>query len=435
MAKTSFRIGINLIILYLSLLLLDTQRTLPYTPATKKQARFKNMHDAHCVSAVRIEIALVRRTNMKVMLANKLTDIINHLINCPHPFAVFFYPGEKEPELVLQQKNAVCKLNSFSDLNNKEGFVFAPFYISDDYPLIIIEPDIHVKGYQSIAGLEIAGSSGKPPAEQIQEVHFDIGKSDYIKLLNKSIDGIKAGELDKVIISRTISKNISEKTTTGDLFFRLKEKLDNAFVYLVSLPGAGIWLGGTPESLLTKTNGSYRTVSLAGTVPLNGAGLEIEWSAKMKTEQQIVTDFLANNLSSFQIENYLQTGPVTECAGNVAHLKTIFEFSGQTIDERLIPFIEAIHPGPAICGFPKETAKEYILNNEKHRREYYCGFLGNWKIENDLRLFVNIRCMKILADRAIIYVGGGITSGSVPESEWEETNHKAKLLLSVIKNN
>ncbi len=393
------------------------------------------MHDAHCVSAVRIEIALVRRTNMKVMLVNKLIEIINYLLNCPHPFAVFFYPGEKEPELVLQQKNAVRKLNSFSDLNNKEGFVFAPFYISADYPLVIIQPDIHLKGYPSIAGLEITNSSGKQPSEQIQEVHFDIGKSDYLKLLNKSIDEIKSGEFDKVIISRTISTNIPETMTTGDLFFRLKEKLNNAFVYLVSLPGVGIWLGGTPESLLAKTNGSYRAVSLAGTVPLNGGGHEIEWSEKLKTEQQIVTDFLADNLSSFQIENYLQTGPVTECAGNVAHLKTIFEFSGQTIDERLIPFIEAIHPGPAICGFPKESAKEYILKNESHRREYYCGFLGNWKMENDVRLFVNIRCMKLLADRAVIYVGGGITSGSVPESEWDETEHKAKSLLSVIGNN
>jgi len=393
------------------------------------------MHDAHCVSAVWIEIALVRRTNMKVMHVNKLTEIINHLLNCSHPFAVFFYPGEKEPELVLQQKKDAHKLKSFSDLNNKKGFVFAPFYVCDNYPLVVIEPDIHLKGYQSINGLEIADSSGKPPAGQKQEVHCNVGKSDYIKLLNQSIDGIKAGELDKVIISRTISTNIPEKMTTGDLFIRLKEMLDSAFVYLVSLPGVGIWLGGTPELLLTKTNGSYRTVSLAGTVPLNGGGREIEWSAKMKTEQQIVTDFIADNLSSFQIENYLQTEPFTECAGNVAHLKTIFEFSGHTIDERLIPFIEAIHPGPAVCGFPKEPAKEYILKNESHQREYYCGFLGNWKMGDELRLFVNIRCMKILADRAVIYVGGGITSGSTPESEWDETEHKAKSLLSVIWNN
>jgi isochorismate synthase len=154
----------------------------------------------------------------------------------------------------------------------------------------------------------------------------------------------------------------------------------------------------------------------------------------MKREQQIVTDFIANNLRLFQIENYSQSGPFTEYAGNVAHLKTTFEFSGNKIDEQIISFIAAIHPGPAVCGFPKETAKNYILNNEKHQREYYCGFLGNWRMGDELRLFVNIRCMKILDDRAVIYVGGGITSSSMPQSEWYETEHKAKCLLSVIRN-
>ncbi|GAB6268525.1 MAG: isochorismate synthase [Smithella sp.] len=371
------------------------------------------------------------------MHVNKLIDTINRLINSHNLFAVFFYPGEKEPELVLQQKNPVHKLNSLSDLHNNKGFVFAPFYISGDYSPIIIEPDIHIKGYQSITELQNTISSGKfSPAEQTKkEDHCDISKSDYIKLLNKSIDEIKAGKFDKVIIARTISANISGKMTTGDMFIKLKEKLDSAFVYLISLPGMGIWMGGTPELLLMKKNGSYNAVSLAGTVPVNGGNHEIEWSVKMETEQQIVTDFIANSLKSFQIENYSQIGPVTEYAGNVAHLKTIFEFPGNKIDEQLIPFIEAIHPGPAVCGFPKETAKEYILTNENHQREYYCGFLGNWKMGDELRLFVNIRCMKILADRAVIHVGGGITSGSIPESEWDETEHKAKSLLSVIKNN
>lgn len=365
-----------------------------------------------------------------------LINTIDHLINRPYPFAVFFYPGEREPEIILQKTSAIHKLNSFDDLNNNKGFIFAPFSIAGHSPLVIIDPDIHWKGFQAIAGLQDRLSpdklltSGHPEA-----VNSDISKPDYLESLNKLIAQIKAEKFDKVIISRTISANISQGLTIGNLLMKLKEKAESAFVYLVSLPGIGIWMGGTPELLLVKKNGVYYTVSLAGTMPLNGGDHEIEWSAQMKREQQIVTDFIADRLKYFRIENYAQTGPVTEYAGNVAHLKTTFELSGDNIDQQLTSFIDAIHPGPAVCGFPKEAAKEYIMNNEKHRREYYCGFLGNWKIEDDLRLFVNIRCMKILARRAIIYVGGGITSGSSPESEWEETNHKAKLLLSVIKNN
>ena len=370
------------------------------------------------------------------MRMNALIDTINHLINRPHPFAVYFYPGEMEPEIILQQTSDIHKLICFNDLNNNKGFVFAPFFISDRYPLIMIDPDIHLKGSQAIAGLRNLSPSDKLlRTEHTKAANCDIIKSDYFQSLNKLIDQINAGKVDKVVISRTISANISEGYTIGNLLMKLKQSVDGAFVYLVSLPGIGMWMGGTPELLLAKTNGVYQTVSLAGTVPVNGENHEIEWSSGMKREQQIVTDFIANNLRLFQIENYSQSGPFTEYAGNVAHLKTTFEFSGNKIDEQLIPFIAAIHPGPAICGFPKETSKNYILNNEKHQREYYCGFLGNWKMGDELRLFVNIRCMKILDDRAVIYVGGGITSSSVPQSEWDETEHKAKCLLSVIRNN
>ena len=365
-----------------------------------------------------------------------LSDTINRLFNRPYPFAVFFYPGEKEPEIVLQQTSNIRKFNSLKDLNNRKGFVFSPFSISAHYPVVIIDPDIHLKGFQGICGLRDRLLPDRPPASQYAKTaDCDISKSDYLNSLSELLEEIKAGKFDKVIISRTISANIAPDFTIGDLFLRLKQKADSTLVYLVSLPGIGVWMGGTPELLLAKANGAYQTVSLAGTLPVKERQQELEWSAGMKREQRIVTDFIEDQLKSFRIENYSLTGPVTEYAGNVAHLKTTFDFSGHKIDNQLTSFIAALYPGPAVCGFPKEPAKEYILNKEKHRREYYCGFLGNWGMEDKMSLFVNIRCMKIHNDHAVIYVGGGITSGSTPESEWEETNHKAKILLSIIKNN
>ena len=52
--------------------------------------------------------------------------------------------------------------------------------------------------------------------------------------------------------------------------------------------------------------------------------------------------------------------------------------------------------------------------------------------KDSVRLFVNLRCMEILPQQYMLYSGGGITSRSVPEQEWEETNNKAKTLLSAI---
>jgi isochorismate synthase len=77
-------------------------------------------------------------------------------------------------------------------------------------------------------------------------------------------------------------------------------------------------------------------------------------------------------------------------------------------------------------------AMDDIRQTEKHSREYYTGFLGPTGIDDLMQLYVNLRCMKILDDRCVLYIGGGITQDSVPEDEWEETEIKADTLLSVL---
>jgi len=95
-------------------------------------------------------------------------------------------------------------------------------------------------------------------------------------------------------------------------------------------------------------------------------------------------------------------------------------------------FVAELHPTPAVCGLPKNLADDFIKENEKHDRKYYSGYLGPWKLNQEVNLFVNLRCMEITCDQFVLYAGGGITSKSIPEREWEETIQKAKTLLDVI---
>ena len=93
-----------------------------------------------------------------------------------------------------------------------------------------------------------------------------------------------------------------------------------------------------------------------------------------------------------------------------------------------------MHPTPAVCGLPKNKALEFLLKNEIHNREFYSGFLGPVNIGKSSALFVNLRCMQLKDKEAVIYVGCGITADSQPEKEWEETQLKSQILLSVINN-
>jgi isochorismate synthase len=92
-----------------------------------------------------------------------------------------------------------------------------------------------------------------------------------------------------------------------------------------------------------------------------------------------------------------------------------------------------LHPTPAVCGIPKENAKEMIREFEKHRRGDYTGYFGPVKT-GDVSLFVNLRSAFVNNNKMFLFIGGGITADSKPEKEWDETELKAKTLLNCYKN-
>ena len=100
-------------------------------------------------------------------------------------------------------------------------------------------------------------------------------------------------------------------------------------------------------------------------------------------------------------------------------------------DSQLNDILCALHPTPAVGGYPKEAAKVWIDRVEPHRRRYYGGYLGPVQADG-MRLFVNLRCMEVDDGYVRLYVGGGLTVQSQPASEWCETEAKAQTLLSVI---
>jgi isochorismate synthase len=95
--------------------------------------------------------------------------------------------------------------------------------------------------------------------------------------------------------------------------------------------------------------------------------------------------------------------------------------------------VRQLHPTPAVGGFPRAKALQVIGELEAHRRFYYAGFLGPVSAQLDISLFVNLRCMTLSEDTAFLISGAGITAGSDPAKEWEETANKANILLDLLR--
>jgi isochorismate synthase len=332
--------------------------------------------------------------------------------------------------LLIGNKNDVCFYDRFDKVNGEAGFAFAPFRITAKSPAILLKPAVYFEDFRI---------EEKPDVDRFEpfEVNSESGdcclqpKDEYLKMIDETILSIREGALSKVIISRQIPVQRND-TSLGDTFLELQNHTPNAFTYLVNLPVAGIWMGATPEILIKSEGNQFETVSLAGTQVRKSDHEEYYWSTKDIEEQAFVSRYMLDVFFNFDIHQYKTIGPETMESGKVAHLKTSFFFPAEKIAGCLGSFIADLHPTPAVCGLPKDLADEFIRTKETHARKYYTGYLGPWRLRQQVALFVNLRCMEITPKEFILYTGGGITSRSVPEKEWEETNQKAQTLLSVI---
>ncbi|MFD1096388.1 chorismate-binding protein [Salegentibacter chungangensis] len=372
----------------------------------------------------------------------KLEDHLEQQLPC----VAYRSPSENNghTKALLQMDNGIHNTIDYSE----SGFVFAPFeknltsfiipekeaeFMETEYP----EPGTELRVREDII-------NHFPP-----EFLGDADRKDHEELIQKAIEEIEKGKLQKVVLARR--EKTDTQLTAIEIFTRLLKKYENAFVYLWFHPKTGLWLGATPETLLNVERTKFKTMALAGTQKFKGE-LEVDWGQKEKEEQQLVTDFILENLKDIATGEITAKGPYTSRAGNLLHIRT--DISGYLAGNAgLKELINALHPTPAVCGLPKELAEDFILENEHYDREYYSGFLGELNMKKETKrssnrrnqenqaygsisrkssLYVNLRCMKLEKGKANLYIGGGITKGSDPSDEWEETVNKSYTIKSVL---
>ncbi len=361
---------------------------------------------------------------------SSIAVLFDRLIEKQIAFAAWFNPRESSLGLVIGNASDVRFFDRFDQLNGEAGFVFAPYRITGESPVILLRPQLL---YDDFKDATLVNPDDFEPFEEKKSQNNCrfVSKEEYLRLIDETVDAIRDGALSKVIISRQIPVPRTE-ASLGAMFFQLHDKTPNAFSYLVNLPHAGVWMGATPEVLIKSDGTRFETVSMAGTQVRKYDDDEYYWSTKDIEEQAFVSRYMLDVFFNFDIHQYKTKGPETLESGKVAHLKTSFFFPVEKIENCLGNFIAELHPTPAVCGLPKDLADEYIRTYEPYQRRYYTGYLGPWRLDGQVSLFVNLRCMEIISSEYILYAGGGITSRSVPEKEWDETNQKAKTLLSVI---
>ena len=147
--------------------------------------------------------------------------------------------------------------------------------------------------------------------------------------------------------------------------------------------------------------------------------MPITWTTKNIQEQRVVATYIAECLEQYA-SDFSEEGPSTVRAANLVHLRSDFSFTLPD-NAHIGDLLQSLHPTPAVCGLPKEAARQFILHNESAPRRYYSGFTGPLGLGGDTHLYVTLRCMELCEGECVLYAGGGLLPDSQLEQEWDET--------------
>lgn len=375
--------------------------------------------------------------------AEVTTKCVRRLLDSGLDFALYRFPGEKEPHLVLQKtgeaqvldnsvyNNSNPPIHTFKHRGEPSGFIFAPFIKTAKTPTLLIQPDIAVSGWELI-DLETR-ELFKAKRISLSSIEIDkrtasIDESDGYKVAFRSFKyQLDRENYQKLVLSFSQLKDWEGAGQEDSLFVQAINKFPNSMVYLVYTRISGRWFGCTPELLLEGYGMKWHTMALAGTRTWDYG----EWSEKNIREQRFVSDYLEGQLQGLGARITRQ-GPYTSKAGHLYHLRTDYTFH---LPKPYSPMqiLELLHPTPALCGLPKKEALNFIRLFERNKRMYYGGYLGPLNLKAETNIYVNIRCAQIRpGGKALFFGGGGLTQSSNFSEEKEEIKKKMNTLLSIF---
>ena len=172
------------------------------------------------------------------------------------PFVSFRKPNSKKIHTYICEDSSI----KYSESYKEEGFVFAPFHSLN--PSIIF-----LKNKSKIYEDEFVNDSKNLSSNSFHQPIS--GKKRHLDLVINGIDAIKNKKFKKVVLSR---KEIVELDSIDilSIFQKLLCKYENAFVYVWFHPKVGLWMGATPERLVTLNNREFHTTALASTQVFEG---------------------------------------------------------------------------------------------------------------------------------------------------------------------
>jgi isochorismate synthase len=249
---------------------------------------------------------------------------------------------------------------------------------------------------------------------------------------------LRAGDAAKVVLAREVLARGDGVVSAAMVARSLRAAYPSCFTYLITGADGTAFAGASPELLVRRSGGRAFAQPMAGSVARGATDTDderlarqLEESAKDAVEHRIVSEFVVDALRPFSISVAAKPPEVVRFT-NIQHLATSVTavLSSPPVD--VLQLASALHPTPAVGGWPREAADALIDELEEMERGWYAGAVGWIDSNGDGEFAVALRCGLLWEDGARLYAGVGVMPDSDPVRELEETELKFKALLTAL---
>jgi para-aminobenzoate synthetase component 1 len=254
-----------------------------------------------------------------------------------------------------------------------------------------------------------------------------LSEDQYIEYVQGIRESIAQGWVYQVNACRRLSHPDNGQSLRG-LFSQILENNPAPWASYFEIPDLMI-ASASPELFLSRSGSRIKTSPIKGTQPLQAEG----FGAKDTAENVMIVDLMRNDLGQICKSGTVEVPRLLSSEDHPGLQHLVSDVQGELLNDiSWNEILSALSPPGSVSGAPKSSATQVIAENENDRGPY-CGALG-WIQGDQAVLSVAIRTF--WKDSQINFgTGAGITWGSDPQSEWEETELKARRLISIAGGN
>jgi anthranilate synthase component I len=276
-------------------------------------------------------------------------------------------------------------------------------------------------------------------------IQTSLGRDAYIHAVEVAKEAIASGEAIQVVLARRQSFELPADPATGRaldgiaLYRALRRVNPSPYLFFVRTPSFEV-VGASPELLLQVEGDKLTTHPIAGTRPRGADEREdqilaeqLQRDPKERAEHIMLVDLGRNDLGrvsrpgTVTVSKYMEVEKYSHVLHLVSHVEGRLKPDLDALDA-----LRSVFPAGTLSGAPKVRAMQLIAAAEGERRGLYGGAVGYLGYDGNLDTAITIRSAVLREGRAHIHTGAGIVAGSVPEKEFEETEHKAAALRRAI---